>query len=63
MSFLAWRAVPTGEWINRAKLRLAPITWADVRAAQAADRPLTADVTGRGPGDTKKPIVWRLAED
>lgn len=58
--YLAWRSVPRQVWINRVKARLGAIDWAMVRAAQAADRPLVADMTGWGPHDTRRQVEWRL---
>lgn len=59
--YLSWRAIPRGEYINRVKARLSAIDWAMVRAAQAADRPLTADMSGWGPGDRRRQVSWYLA--
>jgi hypothetical protein len=61
--YLSWRSLPRGVWINRVKARLADIDWSLVRAAQAAGRPLVADLTGRSPGGGRKPVNWRVAED
>jgi hypothetical protein len=61
--YLAWRSIPRGVWINRIKARLSSIDWPLVRAAQAADRPLVADVTGRRPHDTQRLVDWRLDKD
>jgi hypothetical protein len=58
--YLAWRSVPRGVYINRVKARLSGIDWKLLRAAQAADRPLVADMTGWRPGDPRKQVEWRL---
>ena len=57
--YLSWRSVESGDYINRVKARLSAITWSMVREAQAADRPLTADMTGWGPHDARKQVEWR----
>jgi hypothetical protein len=57
---LGWKPDRPG-WINRAKVPLAAITWAQVREAQAAGRPLVADATGRQPHQPL-PLVWTLAD-
>jgi len=58
--YLSWRSVPRGVWINRLKARLRWIDWRLIRAAQAASKPITADLTGRGPGQSMQPIEWKL---
>jgi hypothetical protein len=58
--YLAWRSVPRGVWINRLKAKLSAIDWAMVHAAQAADAPIEADLSGRPPGSGKTPIPWRI---
>jgi hypothetical protein len=58
--YLSWRSVRRGVWINRVKARLGGIGWTLVRAAQAADKPLMADMSGRGPGHTRRQVEWRL---
>ncbi len=58
--YLSWLSVPRQVWINRVKARLSGIDWKLVRAAQAADRPLVADMTGRTPGQSINPLEWRL---
>ena len=58
--YLAWRSIPRGAWINRVKARLGAIDWTLVRAAQAADRPLVADMTGWGPHDSRRQVAWRV---
>jgi hypothetical protein len=57
---LGWKPDRPG-WINRAKVPLSGISWAQVREAQAADRPLVADATGRQPHQPR-PLIWALAE-
>ncbi len=57
---LGWKPDRPG-WINRAKAPLAGITWAQVREAQAAGRPLVADATGRQPHQPR-PLTWTLAD-
>jgi hypothetical protein len=59
--YLSWRAVEQGSYINRFKARLSSIDWSLIHASLAHDRPITADVSGRGPGDNTKPMVWQLA--
>jgi hypothetical protein len=59
--YLSWRSVPRGVYINRVKARLGSIDWQMVRAAQAADRPLVADMSGWRPHDPRKQVEWRLA--
>lgn len=58
--YLAWRATVRGDYINRVKARLSAISWAMVDEAQRTGRPITADLSGRGPGDTRKPIEWMI---
>lgn len=58
--YLSWRSIPRGVWINRVKARLGAIDWKMVRAAQKADKPLVADMTGWVPGDKRKHVEWRL---
>ena len=59
---LAWRSIPRAVWINRVKARHADIDWPLIHAAEAAGRPLEADLTGRPPGGGRVPVDWRLAE-
>jgi len=64
--YLSWRNL-TGEYAQRLKLPLGGITWADIRAAQAADRPLVGELADLAPRATStganiggtRPIVWR----
>ncbi|HTU35671.1 MAG TPA: DUF5990 family protein [Candidatus Acidoferrum sp.] len=58
--YLSWRAVKRGDYINRVKARLSTIDWEMVRESQRQDRPITADMTGRGPGDPRKYVTWYL---
>lgn len=60
--YLSWRSIPRGAWINRIKARLAGIDWPLLRAAQAAGRPLVADMTGWTPHDGRKQVAWRVAD-
>ena len=60
--YLSWRSIPRGVYINRLKCRLNTVTWELVRAAQAVDRPIVGDVSGRGPREAMKPVGWRVAE-
>ena len=61
--YLSWRSLARGDYINRVKARLADIDWPLIQAAQAAGRPLVADLTGRPPGGGRVAVVWRLADD
>jgi len=64
--YLSWRNL-TGEYAQRLVLLLGSITWLDIRAAQAADRPLVGELIDLHPRATttganiggKRPIVWR----
>ena len=58
--YLGWRSIPRGVWINRLKAKLSAIDWVMVRAAQMADAPIEADLSGRPPGSGKTPIPWRI---
>jgi hypothetical protein len=58
--YLSWVSIPRRVFINRLKCRLNSVTWDLVHAAQAADRPIEGDVSGRGPGQAMKPVGWRL---
>ena len=40
--------------------RLGSIDWALVEEAQRTGRPISADLSGRGPGAGRTPIDWRL---
>ena len=63
--YLSWRNL-TGEYAQRFKLPLGSISWADIRAARAAGRPLVGEVvdlhpratsTGANIGGTRA-IIW-----
>ena len=64
--YLSWRNV-TGEYAQRLILPFGSITWPDIRAAQAADRPLAGELIDSNPRATstganiggKRPIIWR----
>jgi hypothetical protein len=58
---LGWKPDRPG-WINRAKVPLSGISWAQVREAQACGRPLVADATGRQPHQPR-PLIWALGEE
>jgi Family of unknown function (DUF5990) len=58
--YLSWFAVDRGEYINRVKVRLGAIDWRLIRRSQKENRPITADLSGRGPGETSKAIAWYL---
>ena len=58
--YLSWWAIERRHRINRVKARLSTIDWKLVRASQHQDRPITADMTGRGPGDPRKYVEWYL---
>ena len=58
---LGWKPDRPG-WINRAKVPLSGISWAQVREAQSAGRPLVADATGRQPHQPR-PLTWTLADE
>jgi len=60
--YLSWRSLARGDYINRVKARLTDIDWPLIHAAQAAGRPLVADLTGRPPGGGRVPVEWRLAD-
>ena len=61
--YVSWRSLARGDYINRVKARLSDLDWPLIEAAQAADRPLVADLTGRAPGGGRVPVVWRVADD
>ncbi len=60
--YLSWWPIERGDWINRGKGRLGAIDWPMIRASREQGRPITADMTGRGPGETTKPIGWYLGD-
>jgi hypothetical protein len=53
---LGWKPDRPG-WINRVKVPLSGITWDQVRAAQASNRRLIADASGRRPHEPR-PLSW-----
>jgi hypothetical protein len=59
--YLSWLAIERGNYINRVKARLSEIDWQMVHAAQASNKAITADMTGRTPGHAKKHIEWHLS--
>jgi hypothetical protein len=61
--YLSWQRIDCRSYVNRIKARLADLDWPEIRAAQAADRPLVADMSGRKPGGGNVKIDWRIAED
>jgi hypothetical protein len=58
--YLSWFAIKRGDYINRVKARLSNIDWKMAHASQISGRPITADMTGRGPGDPRKHVTWYL---
>jgi hypothetical protein len=58
--YLSWFAIERGDYINRVKARLSNVDWKMVRASQEQNRRITADMTGRGPGDPRKFVSWYL---
>lgn len=58
--YLSWFAVSRGDYINRVKARLASIDWKMIHAAQEQGKAITADMTGWGPGDSRKYVTWFL---
>ena len=61
--YLSWFAIERGDYINRVKVPLAAINWKMIRASQKEGRPITADLSGRRPGETMKPIAWNLSRE
>jgi hypothetical protein len=61
--FLSWKRVDGQGYVNRIKARLGDLDWPLVRQAQAAGKPLEADMSGRGPGGGRVPVEWRVAQD
>ena len=57
--YLSWRSIARGAWINRIKARLSGIDWPLIERAQAAGRPLVADMSGWAPHDRRR-VEWRL---
>ncbi len=60
--YLSWRAIERGDYINRVKTRLSSLTWDMIDAARQGERVLTADMSGRGPGDAGKRVIWSLQQ-
>jgi len=60
--YLSWFAIHRGDYINRVKARLSTVDWKMIRAAQAGDKAITADMTGWLPGDERKYVDWRLTD-
>lgn len=58
--YLSWWAIDRGDYINRVKARLSTVDWKMVRASREQGRPITADMTGWGPGDPRKHVRWYL---
>jgi hypothetical protein len=58
--YLSWFAITRGDYINRVKARLSNIDWKMVQAAKTQDKAITADMTGRGPGDKRIFVSWFL---
>ena len=58
--YLSWYAIKRGDYINRIKARLSTVDWKMVRAAQKHDKTITADMSGRGPGNPRKFVTWYL---
>jgi hypothetical protein len=58
--YLSWWAIERGDYINRVKARLVTIDWKMIRASQEQDRPITAQMTGWLPGDTRNYVIWYL---
>jgi len=56
--YLSWRAIERGDYINRVKTRLSNLTWEVIETAKENSLVLTADMSGRGPGDPQKFVVW-----
>lgn len=61
--YLAWQRTDGDGYVNRIKARLVDIDWSLVRAAQAAGRPLEADLSGRKAGGGQVSMAWRLAAE
>jgi hypothetical protein len=59
--YLSWFAIERGDYINRVKVRLGAIDWKMIRASQNEHRSITADLSGRGPGESMRPIAWYLS--
>jgi hypothetical protein len=58
--YLSWKAIERSDYISRIKARLGAVDWKMVLASQEQDKPITADMTGWTPHDTRKQVVWYL---
>ena len=58
--YLSWRSIERGDYINQVKARLSNLTWKVIEAARRGNGVLTADMSGRGPGDPQKFAPWQL---
>jgi hypothetical protein len=61
--YLSWKRLDGQGYVNRIKVRLGDLDWRLVREAQAAGKPLEADMSGRGPGGGRVKVEWRVARD
>lgn len=61
--YLAWPRRDGAGYVNRVKIRLIDIDWPLVREAQATDRPLEFDASGRAAGGGRVAVAWRLGQD
>jgi hypothetical protein len=59
--YLSWFAIERGDYINRLKVRLEAIDWKLIRRSQKENQSITANMSGRGPGQATKPIAWYLS--
>jgi hypothetical protein len=60
--YLSWQRLDGQSYANRIKARLGDIDWPLVRAAQAGGKVLEADMSGRGAGGGRVPVVWRVVD-
>lgn len=58
--YLSWFAIKRGDYINRVKARLSTVDWKLIRTAIEQEKVITADMTGRGPGDPQQYVTWLL---
>ncbi len=58
--YLSWKAAQRPGYINRIKAKLSPVTWDQVKMAQATGKALVVDMTGRRPHDIS-PVMWGVA--